>query len=64
MLLCDPVHTSYASSSYALRHVIGNVGKPGLALLVSPGDIILKEMEHGRWAITRNSMTGSRTVSH
>ncbi len=39
ILFCDP----WRLSTHALRHVTGNVGKPGLALLLSPKDTMLRE---------------------
>ena len=46
MLLSDPSHFH---SDYALRCFTGNVGKPGIALLVSPRDLLLREPELENW---------------
>lgn len=41
MLFCDPFNTV---DPHALRQIVGNVGKPGLALPVSPRDTILRQV--------------------
>ena len=51
ILLCDP---SYPPKEHALRHFIGNVGKPGLALLLSPRDTILREPDFETWQLVNH----------
>ena len=41
-------------STSNLRHVTGNVGKPGLALLLSPGDTILREPDLETWELVNH----------
>lgn len=52
LLFQDPINTT---SSHVLRHVIGNVGKAGLALLVSPRDTMLRDIELGTWALANHT---------
>ncbi|PYI27959.1 hypothetical protein BP00DRAFT_459790 [Aspergillus indologenus CBS 114.80] len=47
-LLRDPTLPG-GSSSCAVSHVIGNVGKPGIALLVSPPELAMREHSLDRW---------------
>ncbi|KAL8719747.1 MAG: hypothetical protein Q9225_003291 [Loekoesia sp. 1 TL-2023] len=50
ILFCDPSHLSI----HALRHVTGNIGKPGLALLLSPRDTILREPDLETWELVNH----------
>ena len=51
-LFCDP---SRRPPDYRLRHVIGNVGKPGLALLLSPRNTILREPDIDTWQLVNHA---------
>ena len=51
ILLCDP---TCPPKEHALRHLIGNVGKPGLALLLSPRDTILREPDFETWQLVNH----------
>ncbi|KAL8722228.1 MAG: hypothetical protein Q9181_007536 [Wetmoreana brouardii] len=51
ILFCDPSRMSI----HALRHVTGNVGKPGLALLLSPRDTILREPDLESWELVNHA---------
>lgn len=56
-LVCDPSHRP---REYHLRHVIGNVGKPGLALLLSPRDTILREPDLDTWQLVNHAKFDGR----
>lgn len=51
-LFCDPSHIPRRNH---LRHVIGNVGKPGLALLLSPRETILREPDLDTWQLVNHA---------
>lgn len=51
-LFCDP---SLKPPKHHLRHVIGNVGKPGLALLLSPRDTVLREPDLETWQLVNHA---------
>jgi len=40
----------------AMRRIIGNIGKPGLALLVSPKDPKSREVEYNTWNVVNHTM--------
>ena len=52
LLFCDPGHRP---PGHHLRHVIGNVGKPGLALLLSSRDTILREPDLETWQLVNHA---------
>ena len=52
VLFCDPFESPPA---HAFRHVIGNVGKPGLVLLLSPRNSILREPDVGSWEMVNHA---------
>lgn len=51
ILFSDPSRISI----HALRQVTGNVGKPGLALLLSPRDTILREPDLESWELVNHA---------
>lgn len=51
-LFCDP---SESPPEHALRHVIGNVGRPGLVLLLSPRNTILREPDLESWEMVNHT---------
>ena len=51
-LFCDPGHRP---PGHHLRHVIGNVGKPGLALLLSSRDTVLREPDLETWQLVNHA---------
>ena len=51
-LFCDPC---LSHSRQNLRHIVGNVGKPGLALLLSPQETILRERDLDTWQLVSHS---------
>ncbi|OOF93336.1 hypothetical protein ASPCADRAFT_398398 [Aspergillus carbonarius ITEM 5010] len=60
-LLHDPTFPG-GISSCAVSHVIGNVGKPGIALLVSPPELELREHDLERWRfVNHHPFDGSPT---
>src|SRR3954468_10511521 len=52
-LLHDP--PSWASSIHPIRHTIGNVGRPGIALLASPRDLIVKDRDRLKWRLIKHA---------
>ena len=56
-LLCDP---SRRPPDHHLRHVIGNVGKPGLGLLLSPRDTVLREPDLDTWELVNHASFDGR----
>ncbi|OJJ77940.1 hypothetical protein ASPBRDRAFT_50758 [Aspergillus brasiliensis CBS 101740] len=52
-LLHDPTPPGKIAS-YAVSHVIGNVGKPGIALLVSPPELEMREHSLERWRLVNH----------
>ncbi|GKZ35790.1 hypothetical protein AbraIFM66950_006585 [Aspergillus brasiliensis] len=52
-LLHDPTPPGRIAS-YAVSHVIGNVGKPGIALLVSPPELEMREHSLERWRLVNH----------
>ena len=57
VLFCDPYESPPA---HAFRHVIGNVGKPGLVLLLSPRNSILREPDVGSWEMVNHAPFNGR----
>ncbi|KAI8634936.1 hypothetical protein F5Y19DRAFT_485897, partial [Xylariaceae sp. FL1651] len=45
-LFNDPYRRCQA---HTLKHIIGNVGRPGITLLVPPGDPMVREVDPGAW---------------
>ena len=56
-LFRDPSHPQ---PKHHLRHVIGNVGKPGLALLLSPRDTNLREPDLETWQLVNHAKFDGR----
>ena len=52
ILFCDP---SKSPPPNAFRHVIGNVGRPGLVLLLSPRNTILREPDLESWEMINHA---------
>ena len=52
ILFCDPYESPPA---HAFRHVVGNVGRPGLVLLLSPRNSILREPDVGSWEMVNHA---------
>ena len=52
ILFCDP---SEDPPAHALRHMIGNVGRPGLVLLLSPRNTMLREPDLGSWKMVNHA---------
>ncbi|RAL04544.1 uncharacterized protein BO80DRAFT_398847 [Aspergillus ibericus CBS 121593] len=60
-LLHDPTFHG-GTSCCAVSHVIGNVGKPGVALLVSPPELEVREHDLERWRfVNHHPFNGSPT---
>ena len=52
VLFCDPYETPPA---HAFRHVVGNVGKPGLVLLLSPKNSIFRKPDLESWEMVNHA---------
>ena len=52
VLSCDP---SDCPPPYAFRHVIGNIGRPGLVLLLSPRKTMLREPDLESWEMVNHA---------
>lgn len=52
-LLYDPIPQDRIES-HAVSHVIGNIGKPGIALLVSPPELEIREHTLERWRLVNH----------
>ena len=52
VLFCDPYESPPA---HAFRHVVGNVGKPGLVLLLSPRNSIFREPDLESWKMVNHA---------
>ena len=52
------------SSTQDLRHVTGNLGKPGLALLLHPSDSILREPDLDTWELINHSKYDGTCGNH
>ena len=52
LLLRDPAHRA---QGHRLSHLIGNVGKPGLALLLSPRDTLQMEPDLDTWQLVNHA---------
>ncbi|KAL2830887.1 hypothetical protein BDW59DRAFT_158322 [Aspergillus cavernicola] len=60
-LLQDPIH-SLRSNQCAVVHAIGNVSKPGVALMHSPAGVEIREHDIDRWHVVSHSQfDGSRS---
>lgn len=44
-------HPWESSSSYELKRISGNIGKPGLTLLVPPMDPIISTLDESAWRL-------------
>ena len=51
IMFCDPFHVP----ARTLRHVTGNIGKPGLALLLSPKNTSLREPDLETWHLVNHA---------
>jgi hypothetical protein len=47
-LICDPYEMPHA---YEMKRILGNVGKPGMVMLISPRDPMVREIDPGRWRL-------------
>ncbi|MCJ1325807.1 hypothetical protein MMC10_002470 [Thelotrema lepadinum] len=45
-LMCDPVHSP---APYAIRHITGNIGRPGITFLVPTTDPLVRQPQMGDW---------------
>ena len=52
VLFCDP---SESPPPYAFRHVIGNIGRPGLVLLLSSRNTAVREPDFGTWEMVNQA---------
>lgn len=60
-LLCDP---SENPASFEIRRISGNVGKPGIAMLVPPHDLRIRDLQYEDWQlVTHAPFDGQRSDS-
>ena len=60
-LLCDPLETTYP---YEMRRVIGNIGRPGITMLVPPANPLTRKAGPENWnVITHAGYDGKREDS-
>lgn len=52
VLFCDPYESP---PLHTFRHVFGNVGRPGLVLLLSPRSTVLREPDLGSWEMVNHA---------
>ena len=52
VLFCDPYESPPA---HAFRHVVGNVGKPGVVLLLSPRNSIIRKSGYDSWNMVNHA---------
>ena len=50
-LICDPF---YQPNSGAIKHVLGNIGRPGLVFLVPPVDPMIRENDITNWSLVNH----------
>jgi hypothetical protein len=56
-LLCDPSRTP---PEYAVRRIIGNIGKAGVAMLVSPKSPKMRELKYDTWNVINHAKFDGR----
>ena len=54
-LFCDPYTISLCPSGRRVRHLIGNIGKPGVCLLVSTPDALVREADLENWRLVNHN---------
>lgn len=60
-ILHDPIPPA-GDSPYAISHMIGNIGKPGIALLIPPPELEMRQHNLERWRfINHNKFNGQLT---
>lgn len=47
-MLCDPYDIPH---NYELKQILGNIGKPGIVMLTSPQDPMIREIDPKKWRI-------------